>query len=456
MADETTRHDGQGHPGNFRALPAVGALLQRPTIGALVAEHGRAIVTQAARECVDQARERLSRGEPAAVTDDDIARRAAQLARGTLVPVINATGVIVHTNLGRAPLAEEALALAVRAASGYATLEYDLASGERGDRHVHARQLLTALTGAEDALVVNNNAAAVLLALAACARGREVIVSRGELIEIGGSFRVPDVLAQSGARLVEVGTTNRTHLRDYARAVGEDTAILLKVHPSNFAITGFTAEVGIAELAGLAREKKLGLFYDAGSGCMPEMAGPSGEVPVAEHLRAGADVVAFSGDKLLGGPQAGILVGKSEWIGKMRQHPLFRALRADKLCVAALSATLALWRDAPEKVPVLRMALAPIEELEARARALAARVSGDVVASVGRLGGGSAPARELEGRAVRVKTTRPDALAARLRAGDPPVIARIEGGHVLFNLRAVSPSLDGLLATLIERALAAP
>lgn len=440
--------------------------MRRPAAVRLVETHGHAVVVEAIREVIDRARRALVAGHDAvdgadaeARLDESIAASASRIARGTLRPVLNASGVIIHTNLGRAPLAAEALEAITRVAAGYATLEYDVDAGTRGDRHAHAVGLLLALTGAEDALVVNNNAAAILLALTALAKGREVIVSRGELIEIGGGFRVPELLEQSGARLVEVGTTNRTHPGDYARAIGDQTALLLKVHRSNFEITGFTAEVDLAALATMAHARKLPLVYDAGSGCIVE--NEAGEATVASMVKAGADVVTFSGDKLLGGPQAGIVVGKRAHLERMRKHPLMRAVRPDKTCLAALGATLALWQTAPERVPVARMMAITMRELLTRTSRLATQLAGhaaewtvDVVPSAGRIGGGAAPSRELAGHALRIVPPKPELLAARLREGDPPIVSRIEDGAVLLDLRCVAEADDATIAQGVVRAIA--
>ncbi len=439
----------------LRGLPAVTAVLGRPRVVALAEAHGRAAVTGAVRDAIADARASIFAGREAAVSDEDVEARVARAGAGTLRPVLNATGVIVHTNLGRAPLAAEAIAAMGEIGAGYATLEYDLDAGARGERSVHATALLRELTLAEDALVVNNNAAAVLLVLAALATGREVVVSRGELVEIGGGFRIPDVLRQSGARLVEVGTTNRTHPADYERAIGEETALLMKVHRSNFAIVGFTRDVELGELAVIGHARGIPVVYDAGSGALRETA--AGEPTVASFVAAGADVVTFSGDKLLGGPQTGIVVGKKALVERMRRHPLMRAVRPDKTCLAALAATLRLWRDAPERIPVVRMLEQTVASLEGRAARIveAARASGivaEVAPSVSRVGGGAAPTREIESRAVRVPTNDANALAAALRAGAPPVVGRIDDGAVFLDLRAVSPVDDERLTVALVAA----
>ena len=441
----------------LRALPAVGTVLSRPGIRALIEQHGSAIVTRAVRESIESARRAIVQtGRADEITDAVVIARMEALHRDSLTRVSNATGVVVHTNLGRIPLAREAIDAIERVARDYATLEYDLETGKRGHRHVHVRDLLIELTGAEDALVVNNNAAALLLALATCAHGRSAIVSRGELVEIGGGFRVPDVVAQSGARLVEVGTTNRTHARDYEAAIDESAAVLLKVHRSNFEITGFVAEVSLSEMASIAHARGLTLIDDAGSGCMDPIASLVGEKSVREHLAAGADVVCFSGDKLLGGPQAGIVVGRRDLLERMRRWPLYRALRPDKLTLAALGATLKLWRDRPDALPIVRMLRATPEELDVRAQRVIANVGSDaleLVAAVGRIGGGAAPSIELASRAIRVSTASAEQLAARLRAGDPKIIARIEDDDVWIDLRCVPPDQDEALAHALRVAL---
>ncbi len=438
----------------------------------------------------------LDRDVPTAATGPDdvdavsqwlehhVARDLAARLQTSLRPAINATGVIVHTNLGRAPLAADALAALVRIGAGYSNLEYDLAAGARGHRHAHAEALVTQLTGAEAALVVNNNAAAVLLVLAALGSGREVIVSRGELVEIGGGFRVPDVCAQSGAALREVGTTNRTRVADYAAAINDRTAVLLRVHPSNFRIDGFTERPPIDELAALAHQFSLPLVEDLGSGWLglPAQDTPVDslldEPSVRASIQAGADLVTFSGDKLLGGPQAGVIAGRRDLIDRVRRHPLMRAVRADKLVYAALEATLALWAQPAERVriPVYRMLTMGIDEIERRARALAhalahtsvqapAQAPGGVpglqariIDGASTIGGGSAPGSSLPTKlvAVSVGGLSASALDARLRAGDPPVVARIVDDVVVLDLRTVDAPEDATLLNSLLRASAAP
>ena len=345
--------------------------------------------------------------------------------------MLNATGIVVHTNLGRAPLSAAALERVAAVGAGYSNLEYDLEEGARGSRQDHLAPLLRRLTGAEAALVVNNNAAAVLLALAALAEGREVLVSRGELIEIGDGFRIPDVLVRSGARLVEVGTTNRTRAADYDRAVGPETALLLRVHQSNFRVVGFTEQPRVAELAAVAARHGLPLVDDLGSGALVET---EGEPTPAASLAAGADLVCFSGDKLLGGPQAGIVAGRADLVDRLRRHPLQRALRADKLSLAALEGTLALSLERPEEIPVARMLREPAEAVRARAQRLAEAVGGAVEETVARVGGGALPLAELPSFACAVE----EELAAALRAGEPPVVAVVRDGRTLLDCRTLT------------------
>ena len=387
--------------------------------------------------------------------------RLAKRDAPTLRPVINATGVILHTNLGRAPLSEAALA-AIRAASGTVSVEYDLERGARGERHGHAAGLLADVTGAEDAVVVNNGAAAVLLALAALAAKREVIVARGELVEIGGGFRIPDVLARSGAKLVEVGTTNRTYVRDYANAITEKTGAILRVHASNFALRGFVAKAPSPDLVKLARERGVAFVHDLGSGTLLDTArfGLGREETVQEAVHDGADVVTFSGDKLLGGPQAGIAAGRASAIATLRSHPLMRALRPDKLTIAALVATVAAYRDdtAVETLPVWRLIAATPAKLARRAKSVAARleaagIPAAVIETASTVGGGSLPEETQPSRGVALSAASAARAVGALRRADPPVIARIVDDRVVLDLRSVLPEQDDALAIAVIGAL---
>ena len=413
-----------------RELPSVDGLLAADRLQALSEEHGRDLVLEAARNTLARAREEIKAGfHP----DDLVGRTEAELAQllePRLRRVINATGVVVHTNLGRAALSVEALARVHEIGRGYSNLEYDLEAGTRGSRQDHLGALLLALTGAEAAVVVNNNAAAVLLVLAALAEGREVVVSRGELVEIGDGFRIPEVLVRSGARLVEVGTTNRTRLDDYERAVGPETAAILRVHQSNFRIVGFTEQTGLRELAKLADRQGLVLVDDLGSGVLGEL---GDEPPVRGSLEAGAHLVTFSGDKLLGGPQAGIVVGRADLVERARRHPLQRALRPDKLTLAALEGTLGLYRrgGAP---PVLRMLSEPAGSVRARAERLAGLTDGSVEKTVARAGGGALPLAEIESYACALE----EGLAAPLRSAEPPVVGIVRDGLLLLDCRTIS------------------
>ena len=415
----------------LRDLPSVDELASDER---LASSAPRPLLVSAVRSALARAREEIRAGaDPgdlfARVELELVAARSARLRRA-----INATGVIVHTNLGRAPLASAALERVTEAAAGYSNLEYDLGEGCRGSRQDHVAPILRRLTGAEAALVVNNNAAAVLLALAALAEGREVLVSRGELIEIGDGFRIPDVLARSGARLREVGTTNRTRAADYERAIGPETALLLRVHQSNFRVVGFAEQPRLEELVRVGRAHGLPVVDDLGSGVLVELAD---EPSARDTLAAGADLVCFSGDKLLGGPQAGIVVGRGELVERLRRHPLQRAMRADKLTLAALEATLALYLDperAAAEIPVLRMLTEPEEVIRARADRLAELVGGEVEETVGRVGGGALPLAELPSFACAVE----EELVARLRVADPPVVTVVRDGRCLLDCRTIA------------------
>jgi L-seryl-tRNA(Ser) seleniumtransferase len=418
-----------------------------PSVDELARTSDDPVAVEAARTVIARAREQIQAG----ADPGDLGERLQEELQAARMPrlrrVLNATGVIVHTNLGRAPLAEAALEQVAAAARGYSNLEYDLEAGARGSRQAHVADLLRRLTGAEAALVVNNNAAAVLLALAAVAEGREVIVSRGELIEIGDGFRIPDVLARSGAHLREVGTTNRTRASDYETAIGTETAVLLRVHQSNFRVVGFTELPPVAELARVARSHELVLVDDLGSGALTDL----GDEPTARaSLAAGADLVCFSGDKLLGGPQAGIVVGRADLVERLRRHPLQRALRADKLTLAALEGTLRLALETPDEVPVLRMLREPADSVRERAERLAALVGGDVEETVARAGGGALPLAELPSFACAVE----EGLATKLRSGDPPVVGIVRDGRLLLDCRALTDDDVDEVASAIASARA--
>jgi L-seryl-tRNA(Ser) seleniumtransferase len=441
-----------------RQLPKVDMLLGHPLLRDRAATWGQGPVLGAARRVLDQSRRAAADGEPVPGMDELAARVAGELdaiAARRIRAVINATGVVLHTNLGRAPLSTAAQA-AVAAAAGYASVEYDLAKGTRGRRGAAAEALLREATGAEAALAVNNAAGALLLALGGLARGREVVVSRGELIEIGGEFRLPQIMEAAGVVLVEVGTTNRTHLRDYLGALGERTAMVLAVHPSNYRVEGFATRPALAELAALAREHRLPLLHDVGSGLLDGELG--GEPSVAGSLRDGADLVLFSGDKLLGGPQAGLLVGRAELVGRLARHPLARAVRADKLTLAALEATLADHvAGRRDQLPVWRALRLGPEDLRPRAARLAAAVGEAASLREGAsvAGGGSLPGEGLPSVLVEVDPAPHGeaAVLARLRAGDPPVIARAEHGRVVVDLRTVPPEQDATVALALVAAL---
>jgi L-seryl-tRNA(Ser) seleniumtransferase len=414
----------------LRDLPSVDKLLAEPSLRALADEHGRELVVRAARAALARAREEITAGFEAADLPARVVEDLDRLVAPRLRRVVNATGVVVHTNLGRAPLAPEALARVEEVARGYSNLEYDLGPGRRGSRQDHVAGLIRDLTAAEAALVVNNNAAAVLLALAALAAGREVIVSRGELVEIGDGFRIPDVLAGSGARLVEVGTTNRTRVADYERAIGPATAAILRVHQSNFRIVGFAEQPALRELARLAERRDLLLVDDLGSGVL---AATGDEPTVQGSLEAGAHLVTFSGDKLLGGPQAGIVVGRADLVERLRRHPLQRAVRADKLTLAALEGTLSLYRRSLSP-PVLQMLAEPAESVRARAERLAGLTGGRVEPTVARAGGGSLPLAEIKSFACALDQE----LAVPLRSGEPPVIGIVRDGVLLLDCRTIA------------------
>ncbi|NLF02170.1 MAG: L-seryl-tRNA(Sec) selenium transferase [Anaerolineales bacterium] len=451
----------------LRALPSVDRLLNEAATPALVAAYGRPATLGALRESLEWARARIRAGGAAPDAAALVARASQSLEErlaSTLHSVINATGVIIHTNLGRAPLSQAARAAVEDVARGYSTLEYDLDAGQRGQRSLHAEQLLCQLTGAEAALAVNNNAGAMLLALTGMAQGRGAVISRGQLVEIGGGFRVPDVMAQSGARLVEVGTTNRTHVRDYETALadGADIALILRAHHSNFRIVGFTTEPSLAELVVLGTRHGLPVVDDLGSGALLDTAqfGLMHEPTVRESLAAGAALVCFSGDKLLGGPQAGIIVGRAAVVEPLKRHPLARALRADKLCLAALQATL--WAylrgNAVEEIPVWRMIATPLDELARRARRwqrelARAGIEACIVEGTSTVGGGSLPGETLPTKLLALGGAAPDRLAAALRAARPAVVGRIEADQMVLDPRTVAPDEERALLDAVMGAL---
>jgi L-seryl-tRNA(Ser) seleniumtransferase len=447
---------------DFRIIPSIDILRQRAGVRELESQHGAEATVSALRGAADALRSRIAAGN--AITDAaeviEASTRQALIAnaRGSLRPVINATGVVIHTNLGRAPLADAAIARVATIARGYCNLEYDLEQGARGSRTVHAETLITSITGAEAAIVVNNNAAATLLILSGIASGREVVISRGELVEIGGGFRVPDVLRQSGATLREVGTTNRTRVTDYTSAVSPATAMFLRVHPSNFRIEGFTERPSLNDLVGAARAMNVPVVEDIGSGCLVDDL--PDEPSVQASIAAGVDLVCFSGDKLLGGPQAGIIAGRKALVDRLRTHPLMRALRVDKLTFAILEATLAEYAAgrAAATIPVQRMLHASADDIEARAQALADTLAAGgwrvaMISGASAVGGGSAPGLQLP--TVLLSIARdgesPDATERWLRSLDPPVIGRIEHDRVVLDLRTVLPDDDAALAALLAR-----
>ena len=456
---------------DFSRLPAVSKLLEDPRVVSLVEDFGSVLVTELLRERLKRLREAMQQGSlsddalESAIGHESIAAEIEAAARALIAPrprgVINATGVVVHTNLGRATLSRAAAEQVARAARGYVDLEYDVGEGKRGNRLAGLAPLMARLFPGHGFTVVNNNAAAVMLCLRALARDREVLVSRGELVEIGGSFRIPDVMSASGVRLVEVGTTNRTRLSDYENAAGEGTDLILKVHPSNFAIVGFTESTGIAELAGVAKQRGLPLVVDWGSGNLVDLAplGITGEAPIARLLADGADVVTFSGDKLLGSAQAGFIVGRQELVEKIRKDPLARVCRLDRLRIGALQQTLASYVTgrAFEEVPALSMLAAEPAEIERRAQLLkqgvvkrlpAASSWIDIVDGVSRTGGGSAPSGERPTRLLAVAAPGGDAarIERGLRAGEPPVVGRMQDGKLLLDLRTVRPEEEAVIA----------
>jgi len=470
---KSTPKRAAGHPA-LRSLPPIDMLLAHATVEAAIARHGRRLVAALLRAAVADLRRRARGGrmpaaavaQAAAAIPDEVARQAAARALSSLRPLVNATGVVLHTNLGRAPLPQAAIERIAEVAGRYTTLEYDLGGGRRGSRSTHLENILALLFPGQAGHAVNNNAAALMLALNSLAEGREVIVSRGELVEIGGSFRVPEIMAKSGALLREVGTTNRTRLHDYERAIGPKTALILKVHPSNYRIVGFTQSVEVGPIAALARRRRLPLVVDQGSGNLVDLAphGVRDEPTVGAMLRAGADLVTFSGDKLLGGPQAGLFVGRWDLVARLKANPLSRVLRADKILIAALEAVLvAHLNERIASIPVLRMLCASRAEIEARARALAERIRAqaggriaiEVVAGESLTGGGSAPEVGLPTAllALRAGGMTARALGVALRASPYPVIARIEAGKVLLDLRTVAPDEESRVEAAVVAAV---
>jgi L-seryl-tRNA(Ser) seleniumtransferase len=457
----------------LKSLPSVDEVLKSPEVEKWLRLHARRFVLQAVREHLETLRKEILTGKvkkpdfSASGIAPGIEALIARLTARSLRPVINATGIVLHTNLGRAPLPDSSLRNIVEVSKGYSNLEYDIEEGRRGKRHSHARRLLREITGAEDATVVNNNAGAVLIALSALAKGKEVIVSRGELVEIGGSFRIPEVMAQSGAILKEVGATNKTHPRDYESAIGPDTALILKVHKSNYRMVGFTDEVAVEQLSALGKRHGIPVMNDLGSGCLVDLRahGVGAEPVVREEVLAGADIVTFSGDKLLGGPQAGIIVGKTDIIEKINRNPLARALRIDKMTLAALEAILFEYADpdrAVRNIPTLRMLLEKPESIKARAERLAAGLKKhlkkariEVVEECSEAGGGSLPGVSLLSYAVSIRPAGVgvNAVEEKLRKGTPPVIARIKEDSLLFDARTIGEDeIPVLISRIAESA----
>ena len=458
----------------LKTLPAIDKLLSIPLLADLKTAHPHLLILEAAQETVESLRQQILDDKQhlpdLSVTSvaKNVFAKVLEKAKPSLRSVINVTGTLLHTNLGRAPLCEQGLRAITDVAQGYSNLEYDLISGKRGKRFTHVEHLICKLTGGEAATVVNNNAGAVMLALAALAGGKSALVSRGELIEIGGSFRIPDIMAASGVHLTEVGTTNKTHLKDYEEALGPDTSLILKVHTSNYRILGFTHAVNSNELSEFARKNSLYVLEDLGSGLLLDLSsyGLPKEPTVRESLLSGIDIVTFSGDKLLGGPQAGMIVGKREAVEKIRHHPMARALRIDKLTLAALEATLRLYLDPAKafaEIPALQMLSMPAEDLLQRCNALLPKLQQtigeyadlEVVSANSTVGGGALPLAELPGWALslRPKHTSLNEMTQKLRMGSPPVIGRIQDNRFLIDPRTLNQKDEALLATLFEQAL---
>ncbi|MFH1662671.1 MAG: L-seryl-tRNA(Sec) selenium transferase [Chloroflexota bacterium] len=447
----------------LRKLPSVEKILEAAEIKPEVDRYSRVLVTRAAQTVLDEARQQIGNGATCPAEAELFRRIRRFLIRewpGFLSPVINATGVIIHTNLGRSPLSQPVLESLSNLSGNFCNLEYDLLSGKRGVRAGEVEKLLCLLTGAESALVVNNNAAAVLLVLIMLARNKEVIVSRGELVQIGGGFRVPEIMQQSGVRLVEVGTTNQTYIKDYEQAISSESALLLKVHQSNFIIKGFTHSVSTPKLKALGKKHDLPVVYDLGSGAMlnTEDFIQAHEPTVQEALADGSDVICFSGDKLLGGPQAGIILGKKSCVDRLRQHPLMRVIRIDKMVAVALAATAKhyLQKEAVEKIPVWQMIAASIEEIESRAEAVVKKlaevgITAGIIDGSSMVGGGSLPDQTIPTKLIAVSPPYSVVdFAYRLRLATPPLLGRVEGEQFLIDMRTVMPSLDDILVKVIE------
>ena len=460
----------------LRLLPSVDQMLRKPEVQDMMERHARATVTEVIRRVLQETRQSIIEGEyNSEISAEAIERRLVKVlderlkkeSQGKLVEVINGTGVVIHTNLGRSPVAERAVADLARLSGVYVNLEYDLESGGRGSRHDLVRDLLRSITGAEDCMAVNNNAAAVLLVLSAMASGREVIVSRGELVEIGGSFRVPEVMEQGGARLVEVGTTNKTYIEDYRRAINDNTGLLLKVNTSNYRICGFTRQVSREELTALGREFGIPAVEDLGSGMFVDLGeyGIGHEPTVQDSIRSGMDIVTFSGDKLLGGPQAGIIAGKKEYIGIIAKHPLARAVRVDRLTLSVLESTLRIYAEGEgvvERIPVLSMLTMPVDRLQRRAERLAELLAGiepyakiAIEMEYSQVGGGSLPLERIETRVLSVlpKSMTLNQLEEGLRMADTPVIGRIARDRFLIDVRTVFDHQLPVLAKMIRLVL---
>ena len=447
---------------DLRLLPSVDQLLQTPSILDYISVYGRPLTVKAIRSVLDEVRNTYVNGEPILPQDellDEIQDKLISWTEPTLQQVINATGVILHTNLGRAPLSQAALIAIQETASSYSTLEYELEKGRRGSRAIHAEDLLKRITGAEGAIVVNNNASAVLLILSTLARRRKVCIARSQLVEIGGGFRIPDVMKQSGAKLFEIGTTNRVHLYDYERAIQEESIrLIMRAHRSNFQILGFTSEPSIRDIVKVAHQAEIPVMDDLGSGSLIEtnQFGLGHEPMIQESLAAGVDLVCFSGDKLLGGPQAGIILGKGDLISKLKKHPLARAIRPDKLCLGALSATLLhyLKEEALSKIPVWRMISEPAEQIKARATQWAEHLDrGTVLQGESTIGGGSLPGETLPTWLLAINARHPNRLLSKLRQSSPPIIARLDDDKIMFDPRTVLAEQEQLLLTNLNNIL---